>query len=355
METKGSGYIFAASCLHQEKFMEKDKQKLLALEAKPYAEPKDSRIATAPLKPYQTLLFYKYVHLPEAEIYAAQLLKFCKDTGLTGRVLVAEEGINGTVSGTVEQCNRFIHHLHNDERFSDMEFKIDEENNTTFAKMHVRYKKEIVHFGQPDVNVWERTGTYLEPEEWEKMMHDEDVVVLDVRNKVEWELGRFKNAVTVDIDHFRDLPQAMPQLESYKDKKVLAYCTGGIRCEKATAYLIQQGFKNVFHLHGGIIKYGKVTGGKDFDGQCYVFDNRIGIDVNYVNPTVISQCKICNTKTTKMVNCANPECNEHFVLCDDCGWTMNGCCSNSCKESPRLRVYDGTGYYQKGTQQWIND
>jgi UPF0176 protein len=236
-----------------------------------------------------------------------------------------------------------------------MEFKIDEENAPSFSKMHVRYKKEIVHFGQPDVNVWEKTGTYLEPEDWQKMMHDPDVVVLDVRNKVEWELGKFKNAVTVDIEHFRDLPKVMPQLEQYKDKKVLAYCTGGIRCEKATAYLIQQGFKNVFHLHGGIIKYGKVTGGKDFDGQCYVFDNRIGIDVNFVNPTVISHCKICNKETVKMVNCANPECNEHFLLCDDCGWKMKGCCSEACMQSPRLRVYDGTGYYQKGTQQWVKE
>jgi UPF0176 protein len=322
--------------------------------ALPYAEPKGSHISSAPLKPFQTLLFYKYIHLPEAETFAAELLSFCKNASLTGRILVAEEGINGTVSGTVAACRHFMQHLHSDDRFADMEFKIDEELAPSFSKMHVRKKKEIVHFGQPDVNVWERTGTYLEPEEWEKMMHEDDVVVLDVRNKVEWELGKFKNAVTLDIEHFRDLPRAIPQLEQYKDKKILAYCTGGIRCEKATAYLLQQGFKNVFHLHGGIIKYGKVTGGKDFDGRCYVFDNRISVDVNYVNPTVISHCKICGTKTVKMVNCANPECNEHFVICEECGWKMKGCCSEKCMQHPRLRVYDGKGYYQKGTQQWVN-
>lgn len=314
---------------------------------------RSQHIVSAPLKPFQTLLFYKYVHISDAEIFTADLLKYCKSIGIKGRILIAEEGMNGTISGSIHQCDEFINHIKNDSRFLDIEFKIDEENQESFTKMHVRHKNEIVHFGQADVNVWEQTGKYLEPADWEKMMNEEDVVVLDVRNKVEWELGKFKNAVTLDIETFRDMPLEMNKIEKYKDKKVLAYCTGGIRCEKATAFLLQQGFQNVFHLHGGIIKYGKETGGKDFEGQCYVFDNRIGIEVNHVNPSVISHCKICNTSTTKMVNCANPECNEHFILCESCGWEMKGCCSKICMEAKRLRVYDGTGYYQRGSQKWV--
>lgn len=307
------------------------------------------------MKKYRTLLFYKYAQLKDAEKFAQSHLQFCKNLGIFGRVLIGDEGINGTVSGTEEQCKCYMNELRSDERLHDIIFKIDEEENISFAKMHVRYRKEIVRFGVEDVNVWEQTGRYLEPDEWEKRMNEDDVVILDARNKVEWEIGKFKNAVTLDIEHFRDFPNKISELEKLKEKKILAYCTGGIRCEKATAYLIQQGFKNVFHLHGGIIQYGKDTGGKNFDGKCYVFDNRLATEVNTINPTVISHCKICNTTSARMVNCANPECNEHFVLCENCGWKMEGTCSEKCAAHPRRRKYDGTGFYQKNTQQWVNE
>lgn len=305
------------------------------------------------MKPYRTLLFYKYVKIADAEIYVAQHLAFCKSIGIKGRILIADEGINGTASGTIETCDKYIHELISDERFKDMEFKIDEEDTPSFTKIFVRYKKEIVHFGQDNVDVWKLKGRYLEPGEWLKMMEqeDDDVVILDVRNKVEWELGKFKNAVTLDIESFRQMPERLNELENYKDKKILAYCTGGIRCEKATAFLLQHGFKNVFHLHGGIIRYGKETGGKDFDGKCYVFDERIGVEVNTVNPTIISKCRICGTSSTRMVNCANPECNEHFAMCEECGWAMEGACSDACKTHPRKRAYNGTGYYVRGKEQ----
>ncbi len=304
------------------------------------------------MKPFLTLLFYKYARVENAETFAAEHLVFCKSLNLKGRILVGDEGINGTVSGTVENCNAYMQSLSSNKTFEGIEFKIDEEDEVSFSKMHVRYKKEIVHFGVQDVNVWEMTGRYLEPKEWMEMMHEPDTVVVDMRNRVEWEVGKFKNAVTLDVETFRDIPNHLSELEQYKDKKVLAYCTGGIRCEKATAYLIQQGFKNVFHLHGGIIRYGKEAGGKDFDGKCYVFDNRVTVDVNSVNPTVISHCRRCRNESTHFVNCANPECNEHFILCEACGWEMEGACSDECKAHPRRRKYDGTGYYQKHNQEY---
>ncbi|HSZ25674.1 MAG TPA: hypothetical protein VK766_08160, partial [Cytophagaceae bacterium] len=130
-------------------------------------------------------------------------------------------------------------------------------------------------------------------------------------------------------------------------KKVLTYCTGGIKCEKASAFLLENGFENVYQLHGGIIKYGMEEGGEDFEGKCYVFDNRIVIDVNTVNPKVISTCYVCGTTCDRMVNCANPECNIHLPICESCGWKMEGACSDACKNHSDKRPYNGTGYYAK--------
>ena len=139
----------------------------------------------------------------------------------------------------------------------------------------------------------------------------------------------------------------MKELAHLKNKKVLTYCTGGIKCEKASAYLLEQGFEDVYQLHGGIIKYGMEAGGEDFEGKCYVFDNRIAVEVNTVNPTIVSSCHVCGTASDRMVNCANPTCNEHLAICESCGWELEGACSTTCKENPDKRPYDGTGYYQK--------
>jgi UPF0176 protein len=302
---------------------------------------------------YNTLLYYCYSTIADGEQFAADHLKFCKSLGLTGRIIVADEGLNGTVSGSVEACKTYMETIHADERFAKTEFKIDEVDTPSFVKMHVRYKSEIVHSGLRDPNVIDpkqKTGIHLEPQEFLAMKDRDDVVVLDVRSNYEHSLGKFKNAVTLDIDNFRDFPEMINHLAQYKDKKILTYCTGGIKCEKASALLLHEGFPEVYQLHGGIIKYGKEAGGEDFEGKCYVFDNRLSVDVNSVNPVVISTCFNCGKTTPKMINCANPECNEHFTQCDECGTAMDGCCSDACKEHPRKRVYDGTGYYVKVPQ-----
>ena len=304
------------------------------------------------MKLYQTLLFYKYVRLESAQVYAEEHLQFCKKIGIKGRVLIADEGINGTTGGTAEQCQMYMDYLRNNPHFADVEFKIDEEDELSFNKIHVRYRKEIVHFGIPIDP--ELSGQRLLADEVLAMKDQPDVVMVDMRNEYEYGVGKFKNALTLDLENYRDLPHKVAQLEPYKDKKIIAYCTGGIRCEKATAFLIQQaGFdrQNVFHIDGGIIKYAKLTGGKDFDGKCYVFDKRVVIDVNNINPTIISTCRICQQESARMVNCANPECNEHFVLCETCGIAMQGCCSDTCLQHPRRRPYDGTGYYARNGKQ----
>lgn len=302
------------------------------------------------MKTYQTLLYYCYSPIEHAEEFAAEHLDFCKSLGLAGRIIVADEGLNGTVSGTPEACKAYMDAIHADPRFTKTEFKIDNVEEPSFIKMHCRYKPEIVHSGLRDPKVIDpnkQTGKHLGPKEFMEMKDRDDVVILDVRSNYEHQVGRFKNAVTLDIENFREFPEKINELAKYKGKKILTYCTGGIKCEKASALLLQEGFEDVYQLHGGIIKYGKEAGGKDFEGKCYVFDNRVTVDVNQVNPTVVSRCFNCGTITSKMINCANPECNEHFTQCDTCGEQMEGCCSAACREHPRKRPYDGTGYYVK--------
>lgn len=302
------------------------------------------------MEKFQTLLFYKYVKLPDAQEFTTRQLRFCKSIGIKGRVLVGDEGINGSVSGTVEQCQQYVDWIQEHEALKDVWFKMEWVDTPSFVKMHVRYRPEIVTLGNDtqhlDPN--EKTGHYLEPEEFMEMKDRDDVVILDTRNIIEYEVGHFKNAIHLEIDHFRDLPTRLQQLkEQYSDKKVLAYCTGGIRCEKATAYLQENGFDDVYQLHGGILNYYQKTGGKDFDGKMYVFDNRVTTNVNDVNPTIISKCYICGDTCDRIINCANPECNLHEPICEKCGWEYEGACSTECKENPKKREYDGTGYYMK--------
>ena len=296
---------------------------------------------------YQVLLYYHYTPINEHEAFAEQHLKFCKSLGLKGRVIVAPEGLNGTVSGTPDACKEYMDNLKADPRFAGIDFKIDDEDECAFQKMHVRPKNEIVNLGHPEIDPNEITGKHLSPSEFLEMKDRDDVVVLDVRSKYEHSLGRFKNALTLDIDNFRDFPDKIKELEKLKDKKILTYCTGGIKCEKASALLLKNGFNEVFQLHGGIIKYGKEVGGKDFEGKCYVFDNRVEVPVNTINPTVISKCYICGNTTDRMVNCANPECNLHTTICHACGIEYDGACSADCKTHPKKRPYNPEGYYTK--------
>lgn len=298
-----------------------------------------------------TLLYYCYSHIEDAEAFAAEHLTYCKSLNLTGRIIVAPEGLNGTVSGSVEACNAYMAHIHADARFAHTEFKIDEVSEPSFLKMHVRAKDEIVNSGlknRPEVSPILATGKHLEPAEFLAMKNNPDVLVLDVRSDYEYKLGKFDNALTLDMENFREFPEKIEGLKQYKDKKILTYCTGGIKCEKATALLLAEGFTEVYQLHGGIIKYGKEVGGKDFEGECYVFDNRLSVSVNTVNPKIISVCFNCGTTTPRMINCANPECNEHFTQCTNCGEDLQGNCSTTCMENPRVRPYDGSGYYVKG-------
>jgi len=305
-------------------------------------------------KKYSILLYYCYADIADYEAYREQHHLFCVENNLRGRVIISPEGLNGTVSGLKEDCDRYMDYVHSDCRFADTEFKVEAHDKMAFAKLHVRVKPEIVHSSLREINPRQKTGAYIEPEDFRKILEnkDEDTVILDVRSNYEHHVGHFKDALTLDIDNFRDFPDKIKELDHLKNKKVITYCTGGIKCEKASAYLLEQGFENVYQLHGGIIKYGIEAGGKDFEGKCYVFDNRITADVNKVNPSIVSRCYVTGVPTDRMVNCANPECNRHMPMSEEAGWLMDGCCSEECRQHPDRRPYDGTGYYQKNTNHY---
>lgn len=294
------------------------------------------------MKPYRVLLFYKYVPIDNAEQVTKEHLAYCKELGIKGRILIAPEGINGTLSGTVDQTEQYMQDLLADPRFSDIEFKIDEVDEHAFKKIFVRYKSELVTWRfEDEFNVPEEHAAYLEPAEWKNMMQNEDVVILDVRNNYEYDLGHFKNAVKVDVDASREFPQWLDENEHlFEGKKVLTYCTGGVRCEKFTAYFRKrQNSDDIFHLKGGVVMYGKdeATRGEDWEGELYVFDERVQVPVNEVNPTVVSTCYYCGKDETRYVNCANPECNRQHFCCEDCEPKVMRSCSDECREHPRNR------------------
>lgn len=301
------------------------------------------------MKNYLILLYYCYTHIEDPEAFREQHHLYCLANDILGRVIIAHEGLNGTISGTEEACERYMQELKADQRFAHTDFKVEPHDGHAFQKLHVRVKPEIVHSGLTHIKPQEKTGVHLEPADFKRIKDSEDVVLLDVRSNYEHQLGKFKNALTLDMENFRDFPDKVKELESLKDKKIITYCTGGIKCEKASAFLLEQGFENVYQLHGGIIKYGLEAGGEDFEGKCYVFDNRIAVDVNQVNPVTVSVCYVCNTPCDRMINCANPVCNNHVAICEACGWQMDGACSVDCRTHPEKRPYDGTGYYQKKT------
>ena len=290
---------------------------------------------------HNVLLYYKYVEIEDPETFAAEHLAACKELELKGRILVSEEGINGTCSGTIEQTDAYIEMMKQDPRFSDIVYKIDATDRHAFKKMHVRAKKEIVHLGlEDDVNPNELTGNYLEPAEFYKQMQEEDTIVLDARNDYEYDLGHFRGAVRPEVENFRDLPEwVRDNKEMFEGKKILTYCTGGIRCEKFSGWLKKEGFEDVSQLHGGIVTYGKdpEVKGELWDGQLYVFDERIAVPVNQVGHVVVGRDHFTGEPCERYVNCANPECNAKILSSEENEHKYMRSCSDECREHPRNR------------------
>jgi len=287
---------------------------------------------------YNILLFYKFVKINDPQQFTDEHLQYCKDLGVKGRIIIAEEGINGTVSGTLEQTEQYMKDFHANPLFADMIFKIDPSHEHAFKKMFVRHKQELVTFRyekELDPNII--TGKRLSPVEFHEQLQEEDVVVIDGRNDYEYKIGHFRNAIRPDVESFREFPEWIREnLSQYKDKKVLTYCTGGIRCEKLTGFLMNEGFSDVAQLDGGIVTYGKdpEVQGKLFDGKCYVFDERISVPINHTDEDIIvATCHHCGKPEDRYINCAYTLCHAKHVCCEECEEIHNSFCSTDCEEN----------------------
>jgi len=223
---------------------------------------------------------YKFAKLPDYKELQPGLLDFCLQHGLKGTLLLAEEGINGTVAGSRTAIDALIVYLKQDERLADIEHKESHADEMPFYRMKVRLKKEIVTMGVPGINPNEKVGTYVAPENWNALISDPDVILIDTRNDYEYDIGTFKGAIDPHTTTFREFPQYVAQnLDPAKHKKVAMFCTGGIRCEKASAFMMEQGFEEVYHLQGGILKYLENVPKEEslWEGECFVFDQRVAV------------------------------------------------------------------------------
>lgn len=309
-------------------------------------------------KDFRVLLYYKYVAIEDPVAFAAEHLAFCKELGLLGRILVGLEGINGTVSGTIEQTESYMKHMKADPRFNDIMWKIDEVEGHTFKKMHVRPRTEIVHLGlEDDINPLEMTGDYLSPKEFMTRMQADNTVIIDARNDYEFDLGHFRNAVRPDIENFRDLPAWMEEhKEDFADKDILTYCTGGIRCEKFSGWLKREGYgKSVGQLHGGIATYAKdpEVKGQLWDGQMFVFDRRRSVPINQVEHVVVGKDYFTGEPTERYTNCANPACHK-LMLCEEKheAFYMRSC-SDDCRRAQRNFFVEENGWTQAQVEEQI--
>nr|WP_145404829.1 rhodanese-related sulfurtransferase [Paenibacillus xylanexedens] len=285
---------------------------------------------------YRVLLYYKFVKIEDPETFTQEHLQYCKDLGVKGRILIASEGINGTVSGTPEQTEQYMKDMHANPLFKDMVFKIDDVEEHAFKKIFVRHKAELVTFRvDEELDPNEISGKRLSPKEFHEHLQRDDVIVIDGRNDYEYEIGHFRGAIRPDVESFREFPEWIREnLGDMKDKKIITYCTGGIRCEKLTGFMIKEGFQDVAQLEGGIVTYGKdpEVQGRLFDGKCYVFDERISVPINRTDEDiVIANCYHCGTTHDRYINC--PTCNLQHVCCEACEETHNRFCSDACREA----------------------
>ena len=244
---------------------------------------------------------YKFTRLDDFEEIQIPLRSFLDSLSVKGTLLLAREGINGTISGTKVSLEKVLDYLQSDPRFLDLEFKFSYSKKIPFKRLKVKLKKEIVTMGLTEIDPTHSAGTYVKPKDWNELINDPDVVLIDTRNNYEYEIGSFKGAINPNTETFREFPSFTKNtLEQYRDKKIAMFCTGGIRCEKSTAYLKSEGFKNVFHLQGGILKYLEEVKEDEslWEGECFVFDDRVAVKHN-LEQGQYDQCHACRFPITE--------------------------------------------------------
>ena len=272
---------------------------------------------------------YKFVTLENYKELQSPLLKLMKQHNVKGTLLLAREGINGTIAGSQSGIDALLHWLQSDERLQGLGYKLSHHNNMPFLRTRVKLKREIVTMGVEGIDPNRTVGTYIKPKDWNQLISAPDVLVIDTRNDYEIAIGTFKNAINPKTETFREFPQyAAENLDPTKHKKVAMYCTGGIRCEKSTAYLKEQGFEQVYHLDGGILKYLEEVPEQEslWQGECFVFDERVSVN-HALEKGQYDMCHGCRHPITE-----DDKKDEHFISGVSCPY-----CYNKLSDSQRKR------------------
>lgn len=302
---------------------------------------------------YEVILYYKFNNINAPERFCKEHKQFLKDLGVKGRVYIGPEGLNGTIAGTPEQMEKYKEYVWSLPGFEETEFKTEESDTIPFPKLTCKVRDEIVSIHVDGLNP-EEGGKHLSPAEWRNVMESqEDYILIDVRNNYESEVGHFDGAIKPDVENFYDFPKWLDEADLPKDKKVLMYCTGGIRCEKFSVLMKKKGWEDVNQLHGGILEYAKQEEGKHFKGKCFVFDDRLVVPVNKDDLQPIARCEITGKPADSYINCANMECNKLFICSEKGAELMEGCCSEECKQSEYKRPFDAENAF-KPFRKWYN-
>lgn len=263
------------------------------------------------------ILYYKFVPIQDPVMTMRWQRELCQRLSLSGRIIISAHGINGTLGGAIDDLKAYVKAMNLTDEFKAIEYKWSDGSRDDFPKLSVKVRKELVTLEpEQDFDVFDK-GTPLRPEAWHAYLEAHpDAIIFDARNNYESQVGTFKNAITPDIRTFKDIKAEVEKLP--KDKPVLTYCTGDIRCEYLSAYMKHRGFQDVYHLDGGIVKYGEVYGDRGFwQGKCYVFDRRLSIAFS-PDSLDVAQCVNCGASTSHQQNCQQNSCNLQFVICQDC-------------------------------------
>jgi UPF0176 protein len=283
-----------------------------------------------------TISFYHYFPIDDPKVFRDELYKNLNLLKVFGRIYVAHEGINAQLSVPDSQFEALKGYLYSIEPLNGTRLNIAvDDDGKSFWVLKIKVRDKIVADGitDPDFDMRNK-GQYVNAEEFNQLTEDPETIVVDMRNHYEYEVGHFENAIEVPSDTFREqLPMAADMLKDARDKNIIMYCTGGIRCEKASAYMLHQGFKNVFHLEGGIINYANQAREKGlelkFRGKNFVFDNRLG---ERITEEIIARCHQCGKPADTHVNCANEACHLLFIQCEECKTSFDGCCTKECQD-----------------------
>lgn len=302
---------------------------------------------------YKVISYYKFNPIANPEQFCREHKSKCTSLNLFGRIYIAAEGINGSAAGRPEDIEKYQRYLTGLPGFEDTQFKEDPCEYIPFDRLKVKTRPELVALKYPaPLDPHAGGGRHLTPEEWRQTLESgKEFVLLDVRNNYESAIGHFPGAIRPDIENFYDFPAWLEKAGIDKNKKVLMYCTGGIRCEKFSVLMRKQGFSDVNQLYGGILNYAQKEAGRHFEGKCFVFDDRLAVPVQTEQAEPVGRCLISGVPCDTYLNCANLNCNCLFICCEEAATKMDGCCSEECRKSVWKKPFNPRDVYQP-TRRW---